>query len=739
MNGGSRLLTLLAATAFFAAGARAQTVEVEAHVGFDGVLPSAGLWPVTLAIANPFAEDLEFEVEIRGGAINDVEATGARRRVILSPQASRQISFLQCGGSRDERSIVLRARRPLDWRIHGPALDAVTTTGSSQAELALAAQPRLRSTDVPIVVLGPKAAQIAGALPATVALGTWSGVGLVAGSRARATFAALAAPAAPESPLAWSQVRTILWTEPDPAAFFDPAQMRSLTRWVELGGHLIVSSARHPELLDAPALAALLPGRVRGAPEARYGEIADAFDMGSVPEAPLAGPLLDLEPAMDAEPIDGRALAPGLRFSPAGWRRRVGLGRVTLARFEPLIYDLGSPDRLLRALRVLGVPAEYHMNAPPAALAEAELPRERGGLGGARFRDALENETIVRPPLIFFFGLGLVYVWLIWPFDFKYLRRRRLLRYSALTLLAYAVAFAGASVIATSFIFASKEEVNRLAIADFAEGVDGAELVQGRAFHGIFSRLGGRYDVAPDPAMDAYSQPNPQPAYASFRKPPVRALLLQDREHGGRQIFDARLPAQSFRGVETAFSGIARESFDARIAADSAASARRVITVRNGFAAPLRHVLLAQPSGYRELPDVPAGGVLEVDVSAAPEPYGSLIGAGVQRSSRGALAVVDLGPLLRVRREPADPADPNLVLALRLGSLAAWLREAGIELENGDASRSTAPWDLSARARGDAVILAMVDAWPPGEASPRPAEGFSFSLVRRLVPQPAVK
>jgi hypothetical protein len=286
--------------------------------------------------------------------------------------------------------------------------------------------------------------------------------------------------------------------------------------------------------------------------------------------------------------------------------RNLGEGKVVLAGFDPFIYDLSNAALFNLALNgVSGIGGRFvdHSSRSPDQ-------ESNGPFGGAVFQDLLLNENVLRPSLGLFVLLGVAFVVLIGPVDYKLLKRLGKLHWSPVTLIVYTALFAGTCIGATYFIFAPDEEVNRVAMLHLTETPSGEDWVHGWLYHGIYAPIGGAFQPHTE-GFDAFGAAVVQGVFVDdFGNPRTGSMHSEPQNFlgAGRQPVGVELGFNSFREIATRIAGRPDGTIEITVQKSSEPGFEFDVTVHNGLGAPLEGAVVLDVSTAVRLGDIPAGG-----------------------------------------------------------------------------------------------------------------------------------
>jgi hypothetical protein len=291
-------------------------------------------------------------------------------------------------------------------------------------------------------------------------------------------------------PLAYDGLDAVYWRDPAEDRPPRPEAIRALMRWVALGGRLVISATRRPEALATTGLADFLPAD-SGPPSPRgdYGVVArNLLDRRPVPddgEVPDSGPIVPLVPRDSRTGPDDFLLVD----------RRVGFGSIAVLSFDPARF-CGARGSLAAALwlALLGHPRDDPQEAMARLTgdlgARSDLPEDADALRA--IAQALARDTVTPPPMGLISFLLVLYAFAVGPFDYFLLRRYRLLRFSALSLVLLALLFSAAAWFISVYLFSGPPVVNRVTLVDIAPDptAPGSDLVRVEDFAAFYAPRG---------------------------------------------------------------------------------------------------------------------------------------------------------------------------------------------------------------------------------------------------------
>ncbi|MCA9319344.1 MAG: hypothetical protein KDB53_01350, partial [Planctomycetes bacterium] len=634
--------------------------------------------------------------------------------VTCSPQSRRQISLVAIRSFVSGRLDLIASRR-LDWRLKVGSQDETDWTEAREVPVDFDEAMVRERQDHGILVVGGRSRQIMGALSESWIDPDGEPRELADGDR-RVSWMTTTAAHLPDSWLGLSGVDCIIWSEPAPEVIENPAQLEALRHWVETGRRLVLLSGSRPDALRATALEPFLP-----APLGRF-STADYPDLIADDGQPVkaSGSVL----AFEARP-NLRAFQswPAVSRFTTRVERRLGQGRVVAATFDPLAFDQGNPFILAEALSAAsGLPLGYRATQR-SSHPVMPLP-DRGG----RFLWELLNDgNILTPSLGIYFLLALAFIVLIGPLDYILLKRWGKLHWSPLSLLIYTVLFCVLAIVATYFLFAPNEEVNRVGVLDFYEDAEGREMVAGDYFQGTYAPRGLRWTAGAE-GLDGFGQFAGKQTwnYYGMAAGMVTNAQVAPLEHRGASEMSLLVdqPINSFRAAVSTLRGPASASVVVRALRDDEADLRFI--VHNTMDSALTDLRLVHAGrGWAWKSRVDPGQTLELSLRDADDWRRSL----VQR---------DVGiPRLQESEGNRDA----VVCRLQLESVARLLGmpRRGPDERGGDQIDQSG-WDIGRRGlvyADEAVFLAATDGLPFRDRLMDRSAGFTIAIVRRLIEIPA--
>jgi hypothetical protein len=290
------------------------------------------------------------------------------------------------------------------------------------------------------------------------------------------------------APLAIEGLEALLVCDPDARTCAEPAALDGVLDWVALGGTLTVSLGEHAAEFAASPLAAHLPARWTGA---QRRESAEVFaQLGTPrPDAEASGPWTELRPAA-ADCTPGRTGARG----PVRIERRFGMGRIVVLAYDVrALLAQTSAGPVLAADDLAEVLA---LDLPPKSSPSSFEGTSFSGLPQT-FSAALQSGAFAPPPLpLVILGI-VVYVVVVGPLDWFVLKRLRKERLTTLTFLGAVLVFTTLAFGASVLLFSSGARVNRIVVADLADGGrDGRQVLRTMDIAGFYAPRGADQPLA---------------------------------------------------------------------------------------------------------------------------------------------------------------------------------------------------------------------------------------------------
>ncbi len=640
----------LATTLALPVAAARGDVQVTSTFGFDGAYVPGQVTPIVLEFASTEKQPVrclvtlspaaDFDPGVGGGRVVSTAevflAPGARRRVVIpvTPRGSWGMEEWSLVVETDRRVIVRQGMAFSEGR------QFRTRVGSPDGETSPVTWP-VGGRNPTLGVLG---------IPVTrlESLGAPNAAG-VSRTRAPGPAAPMEAPRRPSllpvvaarAPVPWicyEGLDALLWVEPDPAGLPEDGALEAVLEYAAYGGRLVVAATRGARVpVDSP-LGQALPCRILAHDVVPLAELAAALAPGGAVRLgePAASSLARLD-AGDARVIaalpDGRPLAV---------ERPYGMGSVVVLAFDPVPLAAVEPsDEVVAAVRLLllGEAAEREavaMDVAPSANAESLVNHMRRGF--------------IRTPPVWLLVISLlVYVAVIGPGDYFFLKRRNALRKTVITFPLIVVFFTLIAYGASFLLFGRSAGRTRVAWIDLATAPSGeADVVRAVDLFGTYSPIGST--LRPDyPAArvvtDGQWFASGEYLTSSLRGAGVDGVARLNAD--GRVTLTADVPLRSQRSVQARLSTELPATLDAALV--RAADGSAVCRLRNHFPEPIRDLLLVLPGGILAIGDLPAGAEREVPVprslrgarSAAVSPFVAGLGLVDPLGGGGLLSLVE--------------------------------------------------------------------------------------------------
>ncbi len=692
------LVCALLFLASVAGRADSQTLEVRVRAGFFGYLVRGRPFPITATLENRTGFALEARLVLEDDVgILPTEIVG--RDFNLAAGAGRQITLLGPPFHGQSLGLRLHLSRAVDIGVEWQGGEREETLAVKELSIRLESARFFSTVPRLGLALGDRGRHVADVLSSRGGrLGSANWLFEASGEFVPLVY--MDPVDFPDSHLGLDGISLIFWFDPEPDAWQNPAQADALIDWVRFGGTLVICTADRADRLSDPSLARFLPIRSPVASVAAYPRLRAVRSVD-----PGRGPVLRGTLRADAawKSMAGyfeKGSGPAVGLGRYEWN--VGRGRIVLPNFDPMNWDQGDA----RAL--------------PAALASSAGVAVQNGsvdLEGAVNRygrvigDVLQNGNILAPDVGFFVFLGVLFVILIGPVDYRFLKRRGKLHWSPITLLVYSVAFSGGAFLATMLLFAPNEEVNRVAILDLSQDEEGRELAEGYFYQGVYEPLGATVscDV---PHWRIYGLVSSR---GEFRRLGKSGKQVWDG--AGRQFSVLDIPFNGFRAAENRISGEVSETVTCRWERQKDGSFGLV--VHNGFRRPLRNLRVAKGDGRHYVLE----GALEPGASH------TFILGRARDVLPGELGMLR-GPLRRNERQLRRLTD------VLLRSMSTW-RTGSKELKRRrhQVMSPRIPWAIPPGvSEGEMFLLASTTALPFEDALAGRRNGFNLVVVRRRIP-----
>ncbi len=506
--------------------------------------------------------------------------------------------------------------------------------------------------------------------------------------------------------------------EEEPA---DPVRLRALLRWVELGGTLVISATRRPDLVRASMLGDVLPADFAGpVPTAvSYRQLARhlASSETATAQLPAVGPFVELTPRKRALNITRADISGRERVvSVSG---NLVIGWISVLAFDPARLKAAEPPLSTAVLlEVIGWPLaslpenlSNSENLFPAAEQYPAVSEERDYTTG--LLRVLRMGAVKPPPILLLSLFMLLYVLAVGPIDYFMLKRRGWLKYSALSFVILAVAFSATAWFVSFYLFAGAPMVNRVTFVDIVPdpGPSGQDLVVIQDYAGYYEPRGGTRDLDVDAETEVFSQIGTLNDYLNWGGGAFAADALEvDAGDPARHRATLRIPFRSLRSARLLAFRLELVPLTVEFKADASA-----MIVRNDLPYTLKDAVIASPAGIVQVGDLPPGA----------------------RRSRPALwqtAGAELPDAARLTTDPDDMASP---LIDQLGPLFfAVGRHRGDDPVPTPLQRILDKSGLArpyTTLRNRSVLIAWTDARDPFRLPGGGEDGFRVTVIRKVL------
>jgi hypothetical protein len=528
---------------------------------------------------------------------------------------------------------------------------------------------------------------------------------------------------------AYDGIDVVLLRNPAEEAKIDPGRVTALLRYVELGGRLVISS-RRPDRLKEIGLYDLLPADL-AAPvleDLNLRDAAAAFRDRNRSESIQAPTLLDLYELRPREGSRVLAAFPGTTV-PIVVERTYGYGTIVVTAFDTARFE---PLPKLWAISFYSVLFGGDTAAEASYAPEQNLGRlfpSTGSFFGGEVDDQpvpsilrlLRAGAVRAPPMGLLFLFMVLYILAVGPIDYWVLKKRRMLKWSAFSFLSLAILFSVTAWFVSFYLFAGADRVNRVTFADILpEGEGAPDRLVLFDMAGYYAPRGSRLLLEPEGDtvhVSDLADPASYEGSGGLRRDPVELRFPSVARATGEIVIP-------FRSLRTTRSVVTR---DRTVPIDVAFSGSEV-TVRNGLDFPLRDVTLyvgrrvlagtGLSPGFMEIGDLDPGEEATVALRPRRGHYAnveSLSTDGGEAPSRARLAGIAKSLL------PVTWA--SLVREAPDGEWTAHFRTlVKIGLDRSPALR-----------RGGSLLAAWTDERDPFGLSDGDADGFSLTLIRKVV------
>jgi len=465
---------------------------------------------------------------------------------------------------------------------------------------------------------------------------------------------------------AYDGIDAVLLRNPAEEQAIDPGKIDALLRYVELGGRLVITT-RRPDRLKEIGLWDFLPADL-GAPvmpDITTVELATPFaptrreHRDNAP--PLTkGALYGLTPREGARVI---ATLPDLGL-PLIAERNHGYGSIVVVAFDTARFRPFSGNRAICFYAVLfGGWRAADAAADPVTCEARIFPAGDSFLGGGvdeqpvtDILKLLRAGALRPPPMGLLFLFMVLYILAVGPLDYFVLKKRRLLKWSALTFLGLAAVFSVTAWFVSFHLFAGSEKVNRVTFVDVIPGPDdGPDRVIVHDLAGHYAPTGARLELEPEGLtthVSDFTEPDSYQGGGGLQRSPVELTVTSPARVRGELL----VPFRSLRTTRTVISREITFPLDVEIGPED-------VTVRNGLPYDLRDVCVIHNRKILRLGDIPAGG--EKTRPDRPRPLAYRVLEEMDQYTRDTPTATDLlaiGPRLQAltwARAGSDPGDSS--------------------------------------------------------------------------------
>ena len=484
---GTFLRSLAFAAALFGASAPAWAdLDVRDRIGFGGRWVVGAPTPYTVSLGNSGPGPVVVMLTVSSGASYGLHDFQHTRMLRIDPGTARDEVFLLDGPQ--PWSGAIRVQIEVEPTVVIRTDDEMTDRGTMSFERPRGTYGEATGIEFPTHVLGVVGDQRSTVSAALVRAGlpAMDDKRQVAASRMIAVDVDGAL--LRFAPLAIEGLEALLVCDPDARTCAEPAALDGVLDWVALGGTLVVSLGEHAAEFAASPLAARLPARWTGAQRRPIGDEFKDLRL-TPPDTEASGPWTELRPAGD-DCTPGRTGTRG----PVSVERRLGMGRIVV-----LAYDVRAV--LAQAATGTGLdtddlPEVLALDLPPQSSPKSFEGTSFSGLPQT-FSAALQSGAFAPPPLpLVILGI-VVYVVVVGPLDWFVLKRLRKERLTTLTFLGAVLVFTTLAFGASLLLFSSGARVNRIVVADLADGGrDGRQVLRTMDIAGFYAPRGADQPLA---------------------------------------------------------------------------------------------------------------------------------------------------------------------------------------------------------------------------------------------------
>jgi hypothetical protein len=321
----------------------------------------------------------------------------------------------------------------------------------------------------------------------------------------------------------------------------------------------------------------------------------------------------------------------------------------------------------------------------------------------------------IRPPpmgLLFFFMI--LYILAVGPIDYWILKKRNLLKWSALTFLGLAIVFSVSAWYVSFHLFAGSEKVNRVTFADVLPQGDGEpDRLLVHDLTGHYAPVGQTLDLRPrgeTAHVSDFAEPSAYTGGGGLQRSPVELAFTSSVRATGQLV----VPFRSLRTTQTVLTR--RETFPLDVTFDRN---RSQCTVRNGLPYPLYDVTLVQQGRQLEIGDIGPG----------EEKTASL--GGQRLAYRSIESLLDSTREDLTRRQIREAGQRLMPLTW---ARAGHLHSSDAEWSEHFRHLAKAGIDRSPALTRDAMlVVAWTDAPDPFGLAHSDSDGFRLTILRKVV------